>query len=202
MRLFKRVFISGLTVLIPLAITIYVLVALFHFADNILGEFINGILYERLGYRVPGLGIVFFVLIVFILGILAEISRMRIFHWFTTRLERFFFSIPLVKKIYSPVRQIVSFLFFPPSRAFKNTVLVEYPRKGIYVLGFLTNENTIAFSQKGNKKYYSIFVPSSPSPITGFTIIVEEHEVIFLDIPVDEAIKLIISGGLLNPDGA
>lgn len=200
MRLFKRVFISGLTVLIPLAITIYVLVGLFHFADSILGEFINDFLYARLGYRIPGLGIVFFILIVFILGILAEVSRMKIFRWFTTWLERFFFSIPLVKKIYSPVRQIVSFLFFPPSRTFKNTVLVEYPRKGVYVMGFLTNENTIAFAQKGGKKYYSIFIPSSPSPITGFTIIVEEHEVIFLDIPVDEAIKLVVSGGLLNPD--
>jgi uncharacterized membrane protein len=200
MRLLKRLFISGLTLLIPSAITIYVLYGLFQFADGILGKFINELLFKRIGYKIPGLGIVLFILIVFLLGIIVEISRMRIFNWFTGRLEKAFFSIPLVKKIYLPVRQIVYFLFFPRRKAFKSTVLIEYPRKGVYVLGFLTNENTIAFPQKGNKKFYSIFVPSSPSPITGFTIIVEEKEIIFLDTSVDEAIKLIVSGGLLNPN--
>lgn len=202
MRLLKRIFASGLTVIIPLTITIYIFIALFYFVDNILGRFINDIFYARLGYRLPGLGIVFFILIVFLLGVLAEISRIRIFHWFAAKFEKFFFSLPLVEKIYSPVRQVVSFLFFSPTANFKKTVLVEYPRKGIYSLGFITNDSTIAFAQKGNKKYYNIFVPSSPSPLTGFTIIVEEREVIFLDIAVDKAIKMIISGGLLNPDGA
>jgi uncharacterized membrane protein len=199
MRLFKRVFISGLTLLIPLAITIYVLVGLFKFADGILGKYINQILYERIDFVIPGLGILLFILIVFLLGVVVEISRMRFFGWFTASLERMFFSIPLVKKIYSPVRQIVTFLFFPRRKTFKNTVLIEYPRKGVFVIGFMTNENTIEFPQKRNKKYYSVFIPSSPSPITGFTIIVEESEVVFLDIAVDEAIKLIVSGGLLNP---
>ncbi len=199
MRLVKRVFISGLTLLIPLAITIYVLIALFQFADGILGKFINSMLYEKIGYTIPGLGIVFFILIVFLLGVIVEISRMKLFGWLAAWFENMFFSVPLVKKIYSPIRQIVNFLFFPRSKTFKNTVLIEYPRKGVFVVGFLTNENTLDFPQKGNKKYYSIFIPSSPSPITGFTIIVQESEVVFLDVPVDEAIKLIVSGGLLNP---
>jgi len=200
MRLVKRLFISGLTVIIPLAITIYVLVALFHFVDNILGRFINSILFRYWGYRIPGLGIVCFIIIVFILGLLVEISRIKIFRWFAAKLERFFFSIPLVEKIYSPIRQVVSFLFFSPSATFKKTVLVEYPRKGLYSLGFITNDSTITFPNKGDKKYYNVFIASTPSPLTGFVIIAEEHDVIFLNVPVDEAIKLIISGGLLNPD--
>jgi len=191
----KRIFITGLAAIIPLAITIYVIGGLFYFADSILGKYINESLYQYVGYTIPGLGIVIAILIVFLLGIIIHISRMRFFRW----IEGLFLRIPLVNKVYSPVKKVVDFLFFPPTKSFKRAVLVQYPREGIYSLGFLTNESSMAFKDKGDKKLHNVFMPSSPYPLTGFTVIVEEKDIIFLDMDVDKAIKFTISGGLLNP---
>ncbi len=195
----KRIFISGLTVLIPLVITIYVIAALFKFADGIVGKSVNHFLEVYFNYRIPGIGIVIAILIVFLVGILVEISRMRLFRWFARWLERLLFNIPLVNKIYPPVRQMVDFLFFPRRKNFKSSVLIEFPRKGVYSLGFITNDNEFEFSGKKGRKLYNIFIPSTPSPVTGWTIIADESELIFLDINVDEALRFIVSGGLLNP---
>ncbi len=197
--MFKKIFISGLAAIIPLVITIYVIIGLFHFADSILGDYINSFLRDYLGYEIPGLGIVIAILIVFLLGVLVHISRLRFFRWFTHWIEGLFFKIPLVNKIYFPVRRIVDFLFFSTRKNFKSAVLVEYPRKGIYSIGFVTAFDSLKFEKRGQKRFYNIFVPSSPSPLTGFTIIVPQEEVIVLDIAVDEAINLLVSGGLLNP---
>ena len=194
-KVIKRIFITGLTALIPLVITVYVIVGLFYFADGILGKVINKFLYKFLGYEIPGLGIVIVILLIFILGVLIHISRMRLFRW----LENVFFRIPLVNKIYFPIKRVVDFLFFPPQKNFRSAVLIEYPRKGIYSIGFITNESSAHFEDKLKKKLYNIFVPSSPSPLTGFLVVVEEKDITFLNIGIDEAIKLIVSGGLLNP---
>ena len=191
----KRIFITGLAASIPLVITIYVVYGLFHFADGILGKYINEFFYEYIGHEVPGLGILIAILLIFFLGLILRLSRMKFFRW----TERLFFRIPLVSKIYFPVKRIVDFLFFPPQKSFRSAVLVEYPRKGIYSLGFLTNENTISFKERGAKKLCNVYMPSSPSPITGFIVIVEEKDLIPLDIGVEEAIRLIVSGGLINP---
>lgn len=191
----KRIFITGLTAVIPLAITIYVISGLFYFADGFLGARINNFFNQYIGYKIPGLGILIVLLLIFLLGIVLRLTRMKIFHW----AEGVFFRIPLVNKIYFPIKRIVDFLFFPPSKDFHNVVLVEYPRKGVYSLGFLTSKNTIKFKEKDDKKFVNVFMPSSPSPLTGFIIIVEEKDLISLDIGVEEAIKLIVSGGLINP---
>ena len=190
----KRIFITGLTAIIPLVITIYVVVGLFYFADGILGKFINKYFDQYIGYEIPGLGIVLAILIIFLLGLIISLTRMKLFRW----VENIFFKIPLVNKIYLPVRRIVDFLFFPPQKNFKNTVLVEYPRKGIYSLGFVTNYESLEFKEKGRRELYNIFIPSSPYVLSGFTIIVEKRDLIFLDIGVEEAIRLVISGGLLS----
>ena len=191
----KKVFITGLAAIIPLAITIYVISGLFYFADGVIGKHINRFLDQYIGYRIPGLGFLIVILFIFFLGVALNLTRMKIFRW----VERLFFRIPLVNKIYFPIKRIVDFLFFPPHKDFRNAVLVEYPRKGIYSLGFLTNKNTIGFKERGEKKFCNVFMPSSPSPLTGFIIIVEDKDLISLDIGVEEAIKLIVSGGLINP---
>jgi uncharacterized membrane protein len=192
----KRIFITGLATLIPIVITVYVIIGLFTFADGILGRFINKFLERYIGTKIPGLGVIITFIIVFIVGLLVHLSRMRLFKF----IERMIFRIPLVNKIYFPIKKIVDFLFFPPKKSFKSAVLIEYPRKGIYSLGFITNESSAKFQRKIEKKLYNVFIPSSPSPLTGFTIIVKEEDIIYLDMGVDEAIKLVISGGLLNPN--
>ncbi len=195
----KRIFITGLTATIALVITIYVIAGLFYFLDGFLGKPINAFVYEYMGYRIPGLGILLGILVIFILGLLIHLARMRFFRWIYQGTAKLIFKMPLVSKIYFPVKRIVDFLFFAPKKDFKSAVLVEYPRKGIYSLGFLTNENTVEFANKGKRKLYNVFIPSSPSPLTGFTIVVEEREVNFLNISVEEALRMIVSGGLLNP---
>ncbi len=195
----KKIFITGLTATIALVITVYVIVGLFYFLDGFLGKPINAFVYESIGYTIPGLGILIGILIIFLLGLLIHLARMRLFRWFYKWSADLFFKIPLTGKIYIPVKRIVDFLFFPPRKDFKSAVLVEYPRKGIYSLGFLTNENNIEFASKGKRKLYNVFIPSSPSPLTGFTIVVEEKEVNSLNISVEEALRLVVSGGLLNP---
>jgi len=112
-----------------------------------------------------------------------------------------FFKYSFCQCNLSPRKKIVDFLFFPGRKTLKTVVLSEYPRKGVYSLGFLTEESSPLFKEKTGRDLYNVFVPSSPSPLTGFTIIVPKDEVIFLDIKVEEAMKLIISGGLANPYG-
>jgi uncharacterized membrane protein len=195
----KRIFITGLAAIIPLVISVYVIVGLFHFADGILGKFINQYLKQYLGRELPGLGIVIAILIIFILGILIQISRMRFFRWFSDWFSESLLKIPLFNKIYLPVKRIVNFLFFSPRKNFQSAVLVEYPRKGLHTLGFLTNEAASQFQDKTGKKLHNVFIPSSPSPLTGFTIMVDEKDLVFLDISVEDALALVVSGGLINP---
>ncbi len=190
----RRLFILGLTAIVPVVITIYVIVGLFKFTDGILGKFINRYLEKYLGYSFPGLGILLAFLLIIFLGLLIHISRMRLLR----AIESLFLKIPLINKIYFPIKKIMEFLFFNPSQRFRRAVLVEYPRKGIYSIGFITNETDKSL-KKSDKLYYNVFIPSSPSPLTGFMIVVPEDDVISLQISVEEAISMIVSGGVLNP---
>ncbi len=191
----KRIFITGLTAVIPVVITIYVITGLFYFADGIAGKYINRFFSQYIGWEIPGLGILIAILIIFLLGVIIRLSRMRFFRF----MEKIFFRLPLVNRIYFPIRRIVDFLFFPPRKNFKSAVLIEYPRMGIYSVGFVTNDNLVEFKEKGDRKFYNVFIPSSPSPLTGFTIIVDEADLVTLDLSVEDAIRLVVSGGLLNP---
>ncbi|MCM8786631.1 MAG: DUF502 domain-containing protein [Candidatus Omnitrophica bacterium] len=191
----KKIFITGLTAIIPIVITIYVIIGVFSFADGILGKIINRFFEKQVGFKIPGLGILLSILIIFIVGVTIRLTRMRFYRF----IENLFLKIPLVKKIYFPVRQIVDFLFFPPQKKFSAVVLVEYPRKGLYCIGFITKENVKLPNEKFSKKMYCVFLPSTPSPLTGLTIFVSEEDVVFLEISIEDAIKLIISGGLLSP---
>lgn len=191
----KKIFLTGLAAIIPVIITIYVIASLFYFADGFLGKFINEILKKHIGLQIPGLGLIIVLLIVFTLGLLIHLSRMRLFKW----IEGMLFRMPLVNKIYFPVRRIVNFLFLPSEKAFKTAVLVQYPRKEIYSLGFITGESSTQLKEKIGRELCNVFIPSSPYPLTGFTIMVPKEDLIFLQMPAEEAIKLVISGGLLNP---
>ena len=105
---------------------------------------------------------------------------------------------PLVRHIYPSVKQIIVFLFASQRQAFKKVVLVEYPRCGIWSLGFVTNEGFKEAKDKTGQDLLNIFIPSSPGPLTGFFVIIPRQEVLFLEISIEEAIKLLVSGGLLN----
>ncbi|MCK4809578.1 MAG: DUF502 domain-containing protein [Candidatus Omnitrophica bacterium] len=191
----KKIFLTGLTAVVPFVITIYIVIGLFRFADSILEKFINRYLEIYLGYEIPGLGIILSIAIIFLLGLLIHVSRMRLLRG----IEALFLKIPLVSKIYLPTKRMIEFLFFDPKKNFRAVILVEYPRKGIYSIGFVTNDSDKILEEGTGKKAYNVFIPSSPSPLTGFTIIVPREEVILINIGVEEAIRLVVSGGVINP---
>lgn len=192
----RRIFLTGLATIIPIAITWYVIIDLFKFVDHILGKFINNYLEIHFGYQVPGLGIIISLIIIFIIGLILKLTRMKISHF----LEKMIFRIPLVKSIYFPIKEMANFLFLSRPYRFRSVVLVEYPRRGIYTVGFITNKNSCQFIKGADKKFYSIFLPSSPSPLTGVTVVMSCDDLTFLDITVEEALRFIVSGGTIGPD--
>jgi len=191
----RRIFIAGLAAIVPIILTVYVVIALFNFADAILGKFINSYFYINFGYKIPGLGIIISLLIIFIVGLILKLSRMRI----AKAIERLFLRVPVVNSIYFPIKKMFDFLFLERPVHFRGVVLVEYPRKGIYSIGFITNSNFRKLQEHTGKRMFSIFVPSSPSPLTGFTIVVPKEDVIFLNMTIEEAISFIVSGGMVGP---
>ncbi len=192
----RTYFFTGLAAILPIFATCYVIFFLFVFTDSILGRFINAYLQNKLGFYIPGLGIIIFVLLILFAGILAKyLLGRRLFVWFESSLLR----IPLIKQIYLSFKQIVEFLFSQKKRTFKKVVLVEYPRKGIWSLGFVTNEGMPAAKQLTSEDLINVFIPSSPGPLTGYLVFVRRQEAIFLDISVEDAIKMVFSGGVLNP---
>jgi len=192
----RRYLITGLVVVVPVSLSIFVLVVTFRFMDGILGRFLNVYLQDSLGFYIPGLGIILFLAIIILVGFLATrfIGR-KIF----PLLERWFLRIPLINKIYPALKQIVLFILAQKEFGFKKVVLVEYPSKGIWSLGFLTNEQFEKLKEASHKELVSVFVPNSPGPLTGYVIFVPKENLRFVDIAITDALKIIISGGVFKP---
>jgi len=112
-------------------------------------------------------------------------------------LESWFMKFPFIRQIYVPAKQIVNSFASKDRPAFKKVVLVEYPSKGIWSIGFLTNEKIESVNKEFGREMAAVFVPNSPGPLTGYVIFVPKQEIKFLDMPVGEALKIIISGGVV-----
>ncbi len=191
-----RYFIAGLIATLPVVITCYILFVFFRFADSLLGRFLNRFLKETLGYSIPGLGLIIALLFILIIGIITRrFFGKRLF----PLLERWFLRLPFVNVIYPSAKQMVVFLFSKEKIAFKKVVMIEYPRKGAYSIGFITNEGMEETNRKAGKELLSIFITSTPSPLTGYFVLVPKEDVIFLDMSVEDAIKLVVSGGIISP---
>ncbi|MCP4649999.1 MAG: DUF502 domain-containing protein [PVC group bacterium] len=193
----RRYFITGLVVLLPIVITVKILFASVKFIDNLLGRYINPLLENTFGTSFFGLGILAVIVLMFFTGLLATnvFVKKIVPFW-----ERLFLRIPLVPQIYPAIKQLVKFLFSSDKVAFKKVVLFEYPLKNVYTIGFVTNEFC---SQKGDDKEKDavcVYISSAPNPITGFFVVVPKKDVIFLDISIEEAFKIIVSGGVLMRD--
>ncbi|MBM3254358.1 MAG: DUF502 domain-containing protein, partial [Candidatus Omnitrophica bacterium] len=159
-----RYFISGLVVTLPVAITCYILFVFFKFADGFLGKFLNKYLKDTIGYSIPGLGLILSLIFVLIVGI---ITRNFLGKKLFPLIERGFLRLPLVNIIYPSAKQMVNFLFSKEKIAFKRVVIIEYPRKGIYSIGFITNEGMEETNRKSGREMISVFIASTPSPLTG-----------------------------------
>ena len=188
----RRYFLGGILVIVPLIITILVLRFLFSGVDNLLSPLIAKLIHQN----IPGLGIAATIIIIFIAGFLtANVIGSRLFKiW-----EIFFIKTPLVRTIYGSSKQLVEALTTTDKHSFKQVVLVEFPRKGTFYLGFLTNEIEMNLDQKTGG-FIVVFIPSTPTPFTGWTLIFPKSEVIPLEMTVEEGIKFFVSGGIVAPE--
>jgi uncharacterized membrane protein len=196
MKNFKKYLITGLVVVIPFSLTIYILAVVFQFLDNILGVFLVDYLKKNWGFYIPGIGFLLFGLLILLVGILAtKFLKHRLF----LNLEKWFCALPLIRNIYPALKQVILFASAQKEFGFKKVVLVEYPSKGLWSLGFVTNEGFCGINREIGKESLAVFLPMSPGPLSGYVIFVPKEDVRFPDMSVKEALNIIISAGVFNP---
>ncbi len=192
MSALRKHFVSGLVVTVPLIITYLVLRLLFVTIDGLL----NPVVYRLLGYYIPGLGILITLLLVLLTGIVvANFIGVRLFHIGDRILAR----MPLVRIIYTAAKQLVHALLAPSARAFSEVVLIEYPRKGLYALGFLSHRSRLCMDD-ADQDMVLVFIPSTPTPFSGMVVLVPKSDIYPLAIGVEEAVKILVSGGVVAPE--
>jgi uncharacterized membrane protein len=184
----KARFITGLFVVIPLGITIFILKFLFNFADGILGSYLDSIFSLFIGrdYHVPGLGMLTGFIVIYLSGTLAtNVMGTKIIKWADELLSR----IPVVKSIYSSSKQLTQ-VFKEGKSSYRRAVFVDWPRVGVRAIGFVTGEVV-----RDGEKLVVVYVPTMPNPTSGFALFFRESEVHDSGMTVEEAVKFVVSGG-------
>ena len=190
----RNYFIAGVVVLIPIGVTFYLTIFLVKISSRILPKEINPNHY--LPYNIPGLEIIISIILITLIGwlSLSFIGR-KLLNLFNNILKK----IPILRTIYSAIGQMTE-TFTKTNKDKKNVVLVEYPRRGSWAVGFATKENTGEISDKVKKDLINVFVPTTPNPTSGFLLMFPKDEVIYLDLTFEQASKFIVSAGTSNPD--
>ena len=187
LKILRKYFLAGILVIVPLYITVTILVWIFNYVDDILQPIINTIA----GRHLPGVGFAITLIIIYIAGAVASSVGGKAAIRFG---ESIVARVPIVRMVYSGLKQIVESFSTSDRKNFMQVVLIEFPRKGMRTIGFITNES----SDKTGKKLLNVFVPTTPNPTSGFLQIVEESEVIRTNMKVDDAIMVIVSAGRMS----
>lgn len=202
----KRSFIAGLAVATPILITLWVFKVVVVFLDNLIVGFIpeawhlSALVYKitgiELGFQVPGLGLIVALILLFFTGVLVRnvIGRTLLEMW-----EAVLEVIPGVRSIYRATKQITETVTAHDSKAFRKAVLVEYPHPDAWAVGFVSDEAKGEVQASSGSKLLSVFVPTTPNPTSGFLLFVPESRVVMLEMSVEDALKLVISAGLVVP---
>jgi uncharacterized membrane protein len=197
---FRKYFIAGLLVVAPLYLSYYIVSILVVFADRIitfLPEKFHPDTY--LPFHIPGLGVIITFLFLLIVGVLAtNLFGRKLLHWW----ERILARIPLIRTVYTGTKQFIETFFITNRGGFSRVVLIEYPRKGIFSVGFVTGPGRGEIQMLTQRKVLNIFLPTTPNPTSGWYMLVPEEDTIPLKMSVEEAFKLIISGGIVSPENA
>ena len=199
MRL-KKYFVTGLLIWVPLGITLWVLNLLVSIMDQTLLLLPEQFQTESwLGMHVPGLGVVMTLVVVLATGLVAtNMLGQRLLRFWENVLGR----IPVFKSIYNSVKQVSDTLFSSGGHAFRKALLVQYPREGSWTIAFLTGQPGGDVANHLQGEYWSVYVPTTPNPTSGFFLILRKSDVIVLDMSVDAALKYIISMGVVSPDSS
>ncbi|MCK5237497.1 MAG: DUF502 domain-containing protein [Deltaproteobacteria bacterium] len=198
-KLIKRYFITGLLILVPLYITGYVLLLIVGFMDSLL-KFLPEVIRPEtyLPFHVPGLGIIVTIVVVFLVGVLGANffgkRLIRIGEWFLSK-------IPLIRSVYKASKQFLETFFLKDQEdGFRKVVLLEYPRRGMYGFGFVTGKTRGEVQRLTGENTINVFIPTTPNPTSGFYFAVPEKELTPLNMTVEEAFKMIMSGGMVMPE--
>lgn len=186
MKKYISTFLAGISVILPAAITLYIIGFVFNFIDKLNG----GVIYKLIGRRLPGLGFIMTLAIIYGAGLLAKSIIGRTY---LKKLEEIFLKIPIIQHIYSAIKGLSNSILKKDKVSFKQTVLVKFPNSEMLSVGFVTSDKTI----KENKIY--VFVTTVPNPTTGFLILVDKDDVEYLSMPFEEAFKFILSLGVSEP---
>ena len=186
-------FIAGVVVLIPIGITVYLTLFIIKISSKILPKELNPNHY--LPYDIPGVEIIISIILITFIGWLSlSIIGKKLLEIFNNILKR----IPILRTIYSAFEQMLE-IFNKSDQNTKNVVLVEYPRKGSWAVGFATKENKSEISHKSKQNLINVFVPTTPNPTSGFLLMFPKEEVIYLDMSFEEASRFIVSAGSSEP---
>lgn len=188
----KRYFITGLLVITPLWGTYLILKALFLTLEGVLGDFLS----DYFRYYMPGLGVVVLIVIIFLAGLLTTnfLGRKLLEIW-----ELFLQRVPVISNVYKLVKSIVDTISLQGKEQFNRVVLIEFPRKGHYSFAFVTGITKGEVQEVTKEKVINVYVPTTPNPTSGYFLLVPESEIIPLSMSVEDAMKMIISGGLYTP---
>jgi uncharacterized membrane protein len=194
----RKYFVTGLLILVPLAITVWVLNLIIGTMDQSLILLPDRWRPEALiGFHIPGLGTILTLVIIFLTGLATRnfIGNRVVLAW-----EAVVIRIPVVNTIYSSVKQVSDTLFSSSGNAFRKALLVEYPRKGCWTIAFLTGTPGGDVKNHLQGDYVSLYVPTTPNPTSGFFLMVPRADTIELDMTVDTALKYIVSMGVVSPE--
>ncbi len=191
LNLLKRHFLAGVLVVVPIILTYLVIKFLFELIDGLLRPLIT----HLLGYYWAGMGLIITILIILLAGILTRNFMGAALH---KLVDTVLAKLPFISPIYSGAKQLLEAVTIPSKGSFKEVVLVEYPRKGVYAVGLVTRRVEILAEGK-LRSFVTVLIASTPTPFSGMAILYPENETIAVDMSVEDALKFLVSGGVVSP---
>jgi uncharacterized membrane protein len=190
----RAAFVRGVAVIIPLGLTYWFFSALLNAIDGILSPLLE----QVLGRRIPGLGFISMMLLILLVGLLSRnIAGRVLFSWFENLLKQ----IPVVRAVYGAIKDLVSALGVGgKGKSFREVVLVEYPRPGLYTLAFVTNEMPYVASNNAQTDFVNVYIPNPPNPTSGVLILVPKEQAVKVNLSIEQGLKLVLSGGIVTPE--
>ena len=196
---FRRHFLAGILVTSPILITVYVTWLIVTFIDaQVAGLLPNSLDFtKQLPHQIPGLGLIISIVVITFIG---AITPGFIGRTLLKVGERILDNTPIVRSIYGAIKQIMETVMSTNSESFREVVLVEYPRKGIWVIGFVTGETKGEVQSLNKETLINVFIPTTPNPTSGFLLFLPKKDLIYMKMKVEDAVKMVISGGIVTPE--
>lgn len=196
----KKYFFTGLVIILPFILTLYIIWFIFKLVGRFFTPFFTTLFETIVAIKIPGVLITIIsafvtLFLIWLVGVFASnFIGKKLLHW----AESILLKIPMARGLYDAIRKLTK-VFFMDTRTFQRVILIEYPRKGIYSVAFITSESKGEVQELTKEDVVNVFIPSTPNPTTGYYLLVPKSDIIPLQMAVDDAVKVIISGGIIVP---